>query len=92
MRIGIDCDGVLRDFISDLKVKIKNTHPEHADKILTPETWTWDDWLAFWTEDESEKYIRFNKLVSSAFSQRRKMLKNTLKGWNISKQIQKKIV
>ena len=38
-----------------------------------------------------EKYIRFNKLVSSAFSQRRKMLKNTLKGWNISKQIQKKI-
>ena len=30
-----------------------------------------------------EKYIRFNKLVASAFSQRRKMLRNTLKGWDI---------
>jgi len=38
-----------------------------------------------------KKYIRFNKLVSSAFSQRRKMLRNTLKGWNISKELQKEI-
>ena len=38
-----------------------------------------------------EKYIRFNKLVSAAFSQRRKMLRNTLKGWNISKEVKEKI-
>ena len=38
-----------------------------------------------------EKYIRFNKLVSAAFSQRRKMLRNTLKGWNVSKEVKEKI-
>jgi 5'(3')-deoxyribonucleotidase len=57
MRIGIDCDGVLRDFIGDLKDNIKENFPEHADKIKTPETWNWEDWLPFWTEEESEKYI-----------------------------------
>ena len=31
-----------------------------------------------------EKYMRFNKLVSAAFSQRRKMLRNTLKAWNFT--------
>ena len=38
-----------------------------------------------------EKYIRFNKLVASAFSQRRKMLRNTLKGWDISIDLKEKI-
>ena len=57
MRIGIDCDGVLRDFIGDLTENIKENFPEHADKIRTPETWNWEDWLPFWTEEESEKYI-----------------------------------
>ncbi|MFL3008116.1 MAG: 16S rRNA (adenine(1518)-N(6)/adenine(1519)-N(6))-dimethyltransferase RsmA [Candidatus Neomarinimicrobiota bacterium] len=38
-----------------------------------------------------EKYIRFNKLVASAFSQRRKMLRNTLKGWDIPTDIKDKI-
>ena len=57
MRIGIDCDGVLRDFIPDLINKIKETNPEHADKIRTPHSWDWEDWLPFWTEDESEKYV-----------------------------------
>ena len=38
-----------------------------------------------------EKYERFNKLVAAAFSQRRKMLRNTLKGWDIPTSIQKKI-
>ena len=40
---------------------------------------------------EDEKYIRFNKLVSTAFSQRRKMLRNTLKGWDIPKKIKDEI-
>jgi len=38
-----------------------------------------------------EKYMRFNKLVSTAFSQRRKMLRNTLKGWEIHPDLQKQI-
>ena len=36
MRIGIDCDGVLRDFIPHLIKNIKENHPEHADKIGVP--------------------------------------------------------
>ena len=35
--------------------------------------------------------LKFNKLVSAAFSQRRKMLRNTLKGWDIPKHIQEDI-
>ena len=35
---------------------------------------------------DDNKYDRFNKLVSAAFSQRRKMLRNTLKGWGISQE------
>ena len=57
MRIGIDCDGVLRDFIPDLIEGIKTTHPQHADKILEPTSWDWEQWLPFWTEDETEKYV-----------------------------------
>ena len=34
---------------------------------------------------EDNKYNRFSKIVSAAFSQRRKMLRNTLKGWDIPK-------
>ena len=35
---------------------------------------------------DDNKYDRFNKLVSAAFSQRRKMLRNTLRGWGISQE------
>ena len=37
------------------------------------------------------KYVKFNKLVSAAFGQRRKMLRNTLKGWDIPIGLKKKI-
>ena len=57
LRIGFDCDGVLRDFIPDLIDDIKTTHPEHADKILVPTSWEWEQWLPFWTDDETEKYV-----------------------------------
>ena len=57
LRIGIDCDGVLRDFIPALIDSIKETHPEHADKILVPNSWEWESWLPFWSEDETEKYV-----------------------------------
>ena len=57
MRIGIDCDGVLRDLIPAIVEGIKATHPEHSDKILEPTSWDWEQWLPFWTEDETEKYV-----------------------------------
>ena len=34
MRIGIDCDGVLRDLTTCIIDNVKTTHPEYADKIL----------------------------------------------------------
>ena len=40
---------------------------------------------------DDEKYVRFNKLVSAAFSQRRKMLRNTLRGWDISREVKDRI-
>ena len=80
MRIGIDCDGVLRDFISDLKVKIKKTHPEHADKILTPETWNWEDWLPFWTEDETEKFV-FEDHYVELFGPEANVIPSSLEDW-----------
>ena len=33
MRIGIDCDGVLRDLIGHLSHHIVDNYPEHANKI-----------------------------------------------------------
>ena len=57
MRIGIDCDGVLRDLITCITDTVKETHPQHADKILTAESWDWEQWLPFWTDDETEKYV-----------------------------------
>ena len=57
MRIGFDCDGVLRDFIPALIDGIKETHPQHADKMLVPTSWDWEQWLPFWTEAETEKYV-----------------------------------
>jgi len=57
LRIGIDCDGVLRDLIPCITDSIKETHPHHADKILEPNSWNWEDWLPFWTEEETEKYV-----------------------------------
>ncbi len=40
---------------------------------------------------DDENYIKFNKIVSNAFNQRRKMLKNSMKHWNFSDKIIKNI-
>ena len=40
---------------------------------------------------KDDQYMRFNKIVSAAFSQRRKMLRNTLQGWGIPKAVQEDI-
>ena len=38
-----------------------------------------------------DKYIQFNKIVTAAFSQRRKMLRNSMKGWDLPKDARGKI-
>ena len=45
MKIGIDCDGVLRDLIGHLTNHVKENFPEHADKITEPNSWNWNDWF-----------------------------------------------
>ena len=37
------------------------------------------------------KYIKFNRLVRDAFNQRRKMLKNSLSGWDIADNVKDKV-
>ena len=84
MRIGIDCDGVLRDFIPDLINKIKETHPEHADKIGVPTSWDWEEWLPFWTEDETEKYV-FEDHFEELFGPEASVIETSLKDWSVLK-------
>ena len=84
MRIGIDCDGVLRDFIPDLINGIKTTHPEHADKILVPKSWDWETWLPFWTEDETEKYV-FEDNFLDYFGVEANPIKSSVEDWPILK-------
>ena len=57
MRIGIDCDGVLRDFIGSLQDTIKKYHPELADQLKTSTSWDWEQWIPFWTDEETEKFV-----------------------------------
>ena len=40
---------------------------------------------------EDKKYLRFNKLVSAAFFSKKKMLKNSLKPWNIAEKLKQKV-
>ena len=85
MRIGIDCDGVLRDFIPDLISSIKETHPQHADKILVPNSWEWESWLPFWTEEETEKYV-FEDNYLDYFGPVASPIKSSVEDWPKLKQ------
>ena len=80
-RIGIDCDGVLRDFIPALIDSIKETHPEHADKILIPNSWEWESWLPFWTEEETEKYV-FEDNYLDFFGVEASPIKSSVEDWS----------
>ena len=85
MRIGIDCDGVLRDFIPALIDSIKETHPQHADKIKTPNSWEWESWLPFWTEDETEDYV-FVKHYKELFGSNATPSLKSLSDWPVLKE------
>ena len=80
MRIGIDCDGVLRDFIPDLISSINETHPEHVDKIKPVEAWEWESWLPFWTEEETEKYV-FEDNYLDFFGVEASPIKSSVEDW-----------
>ena len=80
MRIGIDCDGVLRDFIPALIDSVKETHPQHADKIKTPTSWEWESWLPFWTEEETEKYV-FEDYYVDFFGAECPPIKESVEDW-----------
>ena len=84
MRIGIDCDGVLRDLIPDIVGLIKEKHPEHSDKILTPTSWDWEDWLPFWTEDEAEQFI-FEDNSEKLFGRDSTPIKEAIEDWSVLK-------
>jgi len=57
MRIGIDCDGILRDFTGSVQRTIEKYHPELAPQLKKPTSWDWEQWIPFWTEEETEKFI-----------------------------------
>ena len=80
LRIGIDCDGVLRDFIPDLVNKIKEIHPEHSDKILQSNSWEWESWLPFWTDAETEKFV-FEDHYKDLFGPNANPIPSSLEDW-----------
>ena len=84
MRIGIDCDGVLRDFIPALIDSIKESHSEYSDKILVPKSWDWETWLPFWTEEETEKYV-FEDNYLDFFGVECPPIKESVEDWVILK-------
>jgi len=57
MKIGIDCDGILRDFTGSVQKTIEKYHPEYKTKLKKPTSWDWEQWIPFWTEEETEKFI-----------------------------------
>ena len=57
MRIGIDVDGVLRNFDGSVIRKIRETHPELVDKVRPVIEWDVESWLPFWPAEESYRYI-----------------------------------
>ena len=84
MRIGIDCDGVLRDLTNCIIDSVKETHPQHADKILEPNSWNWSDWLPFWTEEEAEQYV-FEDNYLDFFGAVANPIKTAVEDWPILK-------
>ena len=80
MRIGIDCDGVLRDLTGNIANHISENHPEHKDKLLTPNSWNWNDWIPFWSEDETEKFV-FEDHHVELFGPEANVIPSSLEDW-----------
>ena len=80
MRIGIDCDGVLRDFIPALIDSIKETHPQYTNLIKEPTSWDWEQWLPFWTEEQTEGYV-FTKYYLDFFGPECPAIKESVEDW-----------
>jgi hypothetical protein len=58
MRIGIDLDGVLRDFVSGVVQAIAIHNPSLIHKVELPMLgYSFTQWLPFWTEKESDDYV-----------------------------------
>ena len=81
MRIGIDIDCVLRDFIGNLKSHIEDKHPEYVDKILPSKSWHWKKWLPFWTNEQTEEYI-YEENYIELFGPNVKPIKSSTEDWD----------
>ena len=68
LRIGIDIDGVLRDFIEGVINRVKVTHPQYTDQITRPNEWSISCFLPFWEEKRCKNYV-FQEEVDKVFSE-----------------------
>ena len=57
MKIGIDCDGVLRDLIGGIKASIKKHHPDKYKELKEPNCWEFTQWIPFWSKTFCDNYI-----------------------------------
>ena len=58
LRIGIDCDGVLRNFVKSVKRVVEIYHPEFKDVLEDePKEYSFESWLWFWEPDDAEQFI-----------------------------------
>ncbi|MBC8408317.1 MAG: hypothetical protein H8E12_06270 [Rhodobacteraceae bacterium] len=58
MRIGIDCDGVLRQFIDSVSRVISKHYPDKANELRMDNVdWGFTSWIPFWTEAQTEQFI-----------------------------------
>ena len=80
MRIGIDCDSVLRDFIPDLVNQIKKDYPDKAHMIKEANAWEWESWLPFWTEEQTEGYV-FSRRYLELFGPDASPIESSVEDW-----------
>lgn len=57
LRIGIDIDGVLRNFGGSVKRNIATNFPEYKDQFQPIKAWDPTQWIPFWSMERSMSYI-----------------------------------
>ena len=80
LRIGIDCDSVLRDFIPDLVGHIKKDYPKYKNLIKEANDWEWESWLPFWTEEQTEGYV-FTRKYYQLFGPDASPIQSSVEDW-----------